>query len=470
MEEELKRLRMENEALQEQVKDLHTLREQNQSLREQMKALQEQLSVALAQIEALKKKEPPAFVKPNGNKAKREGPRKKRAKEHNGARKREMATRIEEHLIRTCPDCQGDLSGINISRRRQIVELPPPPPMEITEYRVYKGWCPSCKKWHEAPFELPSGQVMGQGRLGVRISSVIAYLRTVMRLPIRQVQSYLQTLHGLKVSVGEIVEIQHRMRKHTAGAVQQLKAQVRASPAVQADETGWRENGQNGYVWSMNTEAIRYYEYHHSRGGKVVTELLGETYEGVLGSDFYAGYNVHLGWHQRCWVHFLRDIHDLKKRHPKNEELLTWGKEVKDIYDRAVAYQGPDPALPVVKQEAARRAQQRAFEQELWAVCAPFAHSSAPMHTLCERVEQFLPELFVFVAIPGVPAHNNLAERSVRPLVIARKISGGTRSPEGSQTRMALFSLFSTWIAQGLDPFSQCLSLLSQPSLSPIFS
>jgi hypothetical protein len=467
MEEELKRLQRENQELREQVKELLGLREQTQSLQEQVKDLQGQLSVTLSQIEELKKqrKEPPAFVKANVSKPKKEGPPKKRAKEQNGARKREAPIHIEEHLIRTCPDCQGDLSGITISRRRQIVELPPPPPVEVSEYQVYKGWCASCQKWHEAPFELPRGAVMGQGRLGVRISTVIAYLRTVMRLPIRQVQSYLQTLHGLQISTGEIVELGHRMRKQTAGALQALKDEIRASPASQADETSWREDGKNGYVWSVNTPTIRYYEYHQSRSGKIVTSLVGDNYQGVLGSDFYAGYNAHLGLHQRCWVHFLRDIHDLKKRHPTNEELLAWSKAVKEIYDRAVAYAGPDPALPPAKQEAARRAQQHAFEQELWAVCAPYAHTSDPQHTLCERVERFLPELLVFVAIPGVPAHNNLAERSVRPLVIARKISGGTRSPQGSQTRMALFSLFGTWLAQGLDPFSLCLSLLSQPSL-----
>ena len=70
-------------------------------------------------------------------------------------------------------------------------------------------------------------------------------------------------------------------------------------------------------------------------------------------------------------------------------------------------------------------------------------------------------ELFVFVAYPGVPSDNNLAERSVRPLVIARKISGGTRSPKGSSTRMGLASLFGTWMAQGLNPFHQCLALLT---------
>jgi transposase len=142
-------------------------------------------------------------------------------------------------------------------------------------------------------------------------------------------------------------------------------------------------------------------------------------------------------------------------------------KDVKAVYDRAVAYAGPDLSLPPAKQEAARRKLQHAFEQELRQLCAPYAHTSSPLHTLCERVERFLPELFVFVAVPGVPAHNNLAERSVRPLVIARKISGGTRSPQGSETRMGLFSLFGTWAAQGLNPFLECLAVLSQKESLP---
>ncbi len=99
-------------------------------------------------------------------------------------------------------------------------------------------------------------------------------------------------------------------------------------------------------------------------------------------------------------------------------------------------------------------------------LCAPYVRTQARMHILCERVQRFLPELFVFVARPEVPPDNNLAERSVRPLVIARKISGGSRSPKGSDTRMDLFSLFGTWAAQGLNPFFQCLAELSQkPSL-----
>ena len=93
-------------------------------------------------------------------------------------------------------------------------------------------------------------------------------------------------------------------------------------------------------------------------------------------------------------------------------------------------------------------------------MCAHTAHTSSPLHTRCERIERFLPELFVFVAAPGVPAENNLVERSVRPLVIARKISGGSRSLQGSDTRMDLFSLFGTGAAQGLKTScTECLNM-----------
>jgi transposase len=165
-------------------------------------------------------------------------------------------------------------------------------------------------------------------------------------------------------------------------------------------------------------------------------------------------------------VHFLRDVHDLKEQHPHDEPLLRWAKSLKAIYEEAVAWteNGPDQTTSPRQQRLARVAHQHAFEQRLWQLCAPYVNSCAPMQTRCKRVEKFLPELFVFVAVPGVPAHNNLAERSIRPLVVARKISGGTRSPQGSATRMGLASLFGTWMAQGLNPFRQCLATLVMKS------
>ena len=436
---------------------------------EQLGQVTEQLREAHARIAELEKlKTPaPAFVKANTKKAQesQKKARKKRDGQYNRARPRSAPTQIVEHRVVTCPQCHLRLGGITLSRLREVIDVPVAPPVEITEHRLYKGWCANCATWHEAPIDLHE-QVLGQGRIGVRLASLIAYLRTVMRLPLRQIRDYLLTVHGFQVSVGEIVELLHRVKEHVQPALEALKGEIRASPAVQADETGWREDGSNGYIWSVCTPTIRYYEYHHSRAGEVVKSLIGDDFGGVLGSDFYAGYNIHQGLHQRCWVHFLRDVHDLKEDCPHDEPLLTWATCVKTIYEQAVAWaeQGLDTALSPRQQQQARAAQQHAFEQQLWQVCQPYVRTATPQHTLCERVERFLPELFVFVAVPGVPAHNNLAERSVRPLVIARKISGGTRSPKGSQTRMGLASLFGTWMAQKLNPFHQCLAALSLKS------
>jgi transposase len=442
------------------------LEEQLKQALGQVQRLQEELAAAQQRIEALEnhKTPPPAFVKANVVKppAGEKKARKKREAKHNHARRREAPTCIVEHAIKHCPVCANALGGISVARRRQVIELPAPAPVEVTEQVIYHGWCSHCQQWHEAPLDLGT-EVLGQGRMGVRLSSLIAYLRTVLRVPIRQIQGYLATLHQLKLSVGEIVGVLHRVSRQLQPQVAALQAAIRASPAVQADETGWREDGKHGYIWSVSTPQVRYYEYHHSRGHEVVEHLLGQDFKGVLGSDFYAAYNVYTGEHQRCWVHLLRDRHDLKELYPDDPRVQDWAKQVKALYERAVAYAGPDPSLPPAKQEAARRRQQHAFEQELWQLSAPYAHTSSPLHTLCERIERFLPELFVFVAHPEVPAHNNLAERSVRPLVIARKISGGSRSPQGSDTRMDLFSLFGTWAAQGLNPFFQCLAELSLP-------
>lgn len=436
---------------------------------EQLQATQEELRQAQERIAELeqKKRPVPSFVKANAKKPKvaEKKARQKREAQYNGARQRAVPSQVEEHRIVRCPDCQLRLGGISLARSREVIDVPPPPAVLVTEHRIYKGWCSRCQKWHEAPVDF-SEQVLGQGRIGVRLCSMIAYLRTVMRLPLRQVQEVLRDLHGFEVSLGELVELLHRIKQRAEPMLDSLKAEIQASPAVQADETGWREDGQNGYVWSVSTPTIRYYEYHHSRGGEVVKRLIGEEFQGVLGSDFYGGYNVHQGLHQRCWVHFLRDVHELKDDFPDDQELGQWAKQVKALYEQAVAWAetAVDLSLSPRRQQQLRVAQQHVFEHQLWGICQPYVQTTTPQHVLCERVERFLPELFVFVAVPGVPAHNNLAERSVRPVVVARKISGGSRSPKGSATRMGLASLFGTWMAQRLNPFRQCLALLSSPS------
>ncbi len=357
----------------------------NQALAE-LSRMQEQLRLAQARIEELEKKKTPpaAFVKANVKKPEggEKPPRKKREAQFNRGRATMLPTQQVEHRVLDCPACHLRLGGISLARTREVIDLPAPAPLEVREHRIYKGWCSACQKWYEAPIDLHE-QVLGHGRIGHRVMSLIATLRTVMRLPFRQIQQYLATVHGLHLSCGELVELLHRLTDTLQPQVQALKQQLLSSPAIQADETGWREDGKNGYIWSVSTPTVRYYEYHHSRGREVVTSLLGENYEGVLGSDFYAAYNVHDGMHQRCWVHLLRANHDLKNEYPEDEALQAWEQEVKAVYEEAVAWvqQGLDPHLSPRQHQVKREAHQHAFEQQLMAVCQPYLHVAVPQQT-----------------------------------------------------------------------------------------
>jgi len=448
---------------------------ENQELRTQLAQAQAQLAQLAEQLVAAQQRiaeleqqqhDPPPFVKPNrptSTEPKR--PRKKRAPHHNHGRRCETPTRTEPHALERCPDCNYRLQGTSIDYRRQVIELPPPQPIEIIEHQVIKRWCPHCRRWRSPQLAL-SGQVLGQGRIGVRIASLVAFLALSLRLPMRRIQAYLRLVHHLTISTGEVVELLHAVRRALQTQVDTLKAQARASPILHGDETSWRENGQNGYIWAFSTPgegAIRYYEYDHSRGQAVVKRILDGRFDGHLVSDFYCGYNIYAGKHQRCWVHLLRDLRALKEAHTDEAVIVQWAQDVRALYDEAQTWLSDHPQPT----QTDREQQYVALVTRVHALGLAYARvKQHACQALAKRLLRHEDELFQFVLIDGLSADNNLAERSIRPLVVIRKISGGSRSAEGTKTRMALASLFETWQARGLNPLDECRKLLSQTATS----
>ena len=112
------------------------------------------------------------------------------------------------------------------------------------------------------------------------------------------------------------------------------------------------------------------------------------------------------------------------------------------------------------------RTVQLAWERQLLVIGQLFlADRLALQGRLCRRSERHIKELFVFVAEPAVPSDNNAAERSRRHLAISRKVSGGTRSEQGTERKMTLTSIFGSWRAQGLNPLAACRQLLTSPQI-----
>jgi len=365
------------------------------------------------------------------------------------------------HAVEYCPTCSVLLIGGSVKRTREVIEVPLVPAV-VTEHVSLERCCPHCHTRHTPAVAL-TGEVVGRQRFGVGLVSLIATMREEGRLPIATIQcgcplGSMATFHAVSVSVGAIVGMLRQVARAGGPAVEAIRAEIRGSPVAHGDETGGREDGVNGYVWTFYTPTAQYLT-RGSRGGAMVDAVLGDEFAGVLVSDFYAGYAHYPGVKQKCWAHLLRDVHDLRVAHAEDASVAAWAAGVHDLYTRAVAWRGAHAD----ETEAARRQAETAFMQALRAVYAPYIERQVPQRVLSQRMAKHLNELFVFVREPTVPSDNNEAERALRHLVTSRKISGGTRSAAGSATKMTLASLFGTWRRTGSNPFRACRALLVSP-------
>ena len=430
---------------------------------ERQQAIIESLEKRIAQLEGRDKlggtRRMPG-LKPKAEQQPAQPKKQRKPRPHGFARTRMTPTQRVEHVVEQCPDCGTQLSGGWTQRTREVIDLPQVP-VQVTEHAYIARTCPQCQRCCTPTAQLEN-MVMGKQRLGVNLISLIAALREEARLPFRTIQWYLDTVHGLRLSLGAIVDATQRVACKAQAELTGILERIRGSPVVHADETGWREDGHNGYVWTFSTPSRRYF-LRRGRGKAVVDEVLGDQFAGVLVSDFYAAYHHYDGPKQRCWAHLLRDIHDLRALYPDDDRLAQWADAIHQLYRQATAFTHPSEQQ---RPEQQRRTAQLALEQRLLALCRTYQDdpSAAPTR-LCRRMENHIKELFLFVAEPEVPPDNNAAERSLRPVVISRKISGGTRSAAGTDTKMTLASIFGTWRVQGFNPLTACRQLLTSPQL-----
>jgi transposase len=460
------RLERENAELRRQADELHTtvalLTEQNALLRRSL-AMLKQESAQLRGVPLAPAPDPVPEFKP-ATPTKEPKIRKKRDRRHNHGRQRmEHANRWETHAAEECPRCGEQLAGGWIQRRVQVIDLPVLAPLEITEHRILRRQCPRCRLRVLPSSPGREAGRIGQCRFGPRLVAAIAVMANVERLPGRQIQERLRREYGLEISHGEICGLLQRMGRAAHPVYGQLKEDVRGSPYAYVDETGWREGGQHTWVWTFSTKQTLYVHHVASRKGEVVDGVLGEDYSGTLITDFYSAYDHLLTSHQRCWRHLWRDLEDLVSAHPEDVETLAWVEGIGVIWKQATADR-PEAELGTTPEAArAREERARSYEQQILTLCPEDLDEGLPPATLVKRIRRYATELFSFVRDPRVDPTNNAAERSLRPLVIARKISGGTRSDTGSQTRMILYSVCATARLQGKDPSAVCQQILLAP-------
>lgn len=350
---------------------------------------------------------------------------------------------------RCCPDCGKVLRSKGL-KRRTVLECRPVEVEKIL-YALERKHCPRCGKTLQArpPEVLPKCKA-GNGLLAhVGIEHYVHGV-TLGRLA-----------EQTGVGIGSLIDAMHSLARHLQDVSDKLANHYRKAPVKHADETGWRNNGDNGYGWLFCTEDISVFRFRKSRSAAVPREVLGKkTLPGVLVVDRYAAYNKVPCKLQYCYAHLLRDVEDLQTTFPDSKEVASFVQTFAPLLSTAMGLR----ALRLSKRQFQRQANHLKSQ-----VLASVHHSA--QHPAIQKIQDIFRQhsnrLFHWARDPTIPADNNLAERELRPLVIARKLSFGSQSDDGARTREILMTVLRTLNKTSPHPHHQLKSALNDLAKNP---
>jgi transposase len=338
----------------------------------------------------------------------------------------------------TCPHCGGPTAEDHIEQQYQA-EIPCKP--IIRRFDLHIGRCRQCGKRIQPRHPLQTSDALGAAasQLGPNAHAAITHLNKHAGLPHGKIAEFFATCFGIKVSRGGACQSMLRTADRCMEVYHAIVTSVRRFPWIVPDETGWRIGGHKAWLHAFVTGGLTAYLIDRSRGG-VAETVIGWLYDGGLIHDGFGPYDrFAFAWHQTCLNHLLTRCKHLlltaaggAVRFPRQvRTLLTDALAVRDLRD---AGELSPHGL------ACRTGRLRARLDRLlrW----PRTH--ADNERLAAHMDRHRNQVFTFLTIPGIDATNHRAERAIRPAVLARKISGGSRTERGALAHACLTTVNQT--------------------------
>ena len=309
----------------------------------------------------------------------------------------------------------------------------PPIAVRVTEHRLHRVCCPECAAVTTAEPPLES-----RWAFGPRLQAAVVTLAIRNRVSRRDTTELARELFGVEVSTGAVDAIVQRTGDALAAPQTRLEREIKRSPVVNIDETGWKTRGERRMLWGALTRQTGLFRIAAGRHAAEAQTMLGERYDGIVCSDRWRGYD-YLDPHRRqlCWAHLLRDFTAHSEGLGEQHDFGSAGLAIaNDLF------------------EAWEQFQQDGDRAGLQARIAPL---QTKLHTELEHASrksprtkyhrQFArnllkrwPGLWTFAHTDGVEPTNNHAERGLRGAVIYRKLSLGSQSERGERSVERLLS------------------------------
>jgi transposase len=444
------------------------LRRQNEAeigrLERERKKLQqevERLKQELEQARRAGKRQAAPFSK-GEPKAKPKRPGRKAGPGYGRHGYRAVPSKVDETLIvplpKSCPDCGGSCTHQEWADQYQteIVRQ-----TRVTRFRVAVGRCRDCGNRVQGRHPLQTSDALGAAasQLGPEAVSLATVLNKQLGLPFGKTAAVLEQGFGLKVTRGALSQAMARVGSRCEPTYEGLIGQIRTSPAVTVDETGWKVGGRLQWLWAHVTEDRTVYAILPGRGYPEAAVVLGEDFDGWLVHDGWRPYyRFRKAIHQSCQQHLIRRCQEMAELGSpaaavfplRVKALLLDGLALRD---RHQAGEISDHGLAVATGRLETRLQQ-------WLI-RPYRNPHN--QRLAKHLIHEYDHLFTYLKFPGLEATNWRGEQAIRPAVVARKVWGGNRTEAGARTQGILMSFLRTCHQRAREALPLLTQLLRSP-------
>ena len=435
-----------------------------ESQQEQIKALE--AKVAKLSKNSSNSSKPPSsddITKPKSKTKKKKGKRKIGGQPGHERHERsqfapEEIDKFHPYILNACPDCHGEVSIIDgeprIIQQVELIEVP----LIREEHRSYPVWCPKCGKSHHMPFP---PEVYKEGLFKARLTSLVAYMKNVCHASFSTIRKYIRDVLGEKVSRGYLRKIIEKVSLSLEAPYNELLDRLPLETIVNVDETGHKENGDKFWTWVFKAELYVLFKIDKSRGSKVLIDVLGKEFNGVLGCDYFSAYRKYMKDFnisiQFCIAHLIRDIRFLTTL--TDADTKAYGQKLLDevknmfkvIHDRgSMTPQTFTTALEHAKQQIITAA----LNDVPSSVNKNGKEEKREAQNMANRFRLHGKAYFEFITTPGIDPTNNVAEQAIRFVVIDRHVTQGTRSVKGRQSNERLWTVIATCSLQGRSAFN----------------
>lgn len=365
---------------------------------------------------------------------------------------------FHEYISSCCPHCNGPVhitfdQDPQIIQQIEILEMP----IVIEEHRSYPMWCEACQKIHYQPFP---PDVIQAGLFKERLTAFVSYMKHVCHASFSTIRKFIRDILSIKVCRSYLRKVIEKVGRSLQAPYEELLKRIPFEKTVNVDETGHKDNGNRFWTWVFKADLYVLFKIDKSRGSKVLIDVLGKEFNGVLGCDYFSAYHKYMKdcsvTLQFCLAHLIRDIRYLTDL--PEPETQAYGKkllaQVKHLFQ---VIHSREEMTPSAFQEALENAKKSILTVAL---------HEAPSHldkngeeekneaqNMRKRFRQNGEAYFTFITTPGMDPTNNVAEQAIRFIVIDRRITQGTRSPKGRISCERIWTVIATCALQGRSAF-----------------